>query len=48
MGSTAAQMLLKNLADEETPELIRVDPELIVRESTARASKPPKRSSAAS
>lgn len=47
MGSTAAQMLLKKLADEETPELIRVDPELIVRESTARASKPAKRNSAA-
>jgi len=37
MGSTAAGMLLKKLADEATPELIQVDPELIVRESTARA-----------
>lgn len=37
MGSTAARMLLKKLADETTPELIRIDPELIVRESTAQA-----------
>jgi len=37
MGSTAARMLLKKLADETTPELIRIDPELIIRESTARA-----------
>lgn len=47
MGSTAARMLLKKLADETTPELIRVDPELIVRESTARASSSPKRRAAA-
>lgn len=47
MGSTAAKMLLKKLADEITPELIRVDPELIVRESTARASKLSKRLTAA-
>jgi DNA-binding LacI/PurR family transcriptional regulator len=43
MGSTAAQMLLKKLADEITPEIIRVDPELIVRESTARANKTAKK-----
>jgi DNA-binding LacI/PurR family transcriptional regulator len=48
MGSTAARMLLKKLADETTAELIRVDPELIVRESTARASKPSKRGAATS
>ncbi|MEO8735099.1 MAG: substrate-binding domain-containing protein, partial [Edaphobacter sp.] len=41
MGSTAARMLLKKLADEVTPELIRVDPELIVRESTSLASSTP-------
>jgi len=35
MGSTAARMLLKKLSDQPTPELIRVDPELIVRESTS-------------
>lgn len=46
MGSTAARMLLKKLAGEITPELIRVDPELIVRESTARASKQSKKAAA--
>jgi DNA-binding LacI/PurR family transcriptional regulator len=35
MGSMAAQMLLKKLAGEPTPDTIQVDPELIVRESTA-------------
>lgn len=35
MGSTAAQMLLKKLHGETTPDLIQVDPVLIVRESTA-------------
>ncbi len=39
MGSTAAQMLLQKLAGETTPDLIQVEPELIVRESTARAKK---------
>jgi DNA-binding LacI/PurR family transcriptional regulator len=44
MGSTAARMLLKKLHDEATPDLIQVDPELIVRESTARPCvKSPKR-----
>jgi DNA-binding LacI/PurR family transcriptional regulator len=38
MGSTAARMLLKKLHSEATPDLIQVDPGLIVRESTARAS----------
>lgn len=36
MGSTAASMLLRKLADETTPDLIRIDPALIVRESTSR------------
>lgn len=35
MGSTAAEMLLKKLAGEDTPELVRVEPELVIRESTA-------------
>jgi DNA-binding LacI/PurR family transcriptional regulator len=48
MGSTAARMLLKKLADETTPDLIQVDPELIVRESTARAHSPQKKRPAAS
>jgi DNA-binding LacI/PurR family transcriptional regulator len=37
MGSTAARMLLKKLHGETTPDLIQVDPALIVRESTAPA-----------
>ena len=40
MGSTAAQMLLKKLAGKSTPDLVHVEPELIVRESTAPASDP--------
>ncbi len=36
MGSTGAEALMRKLADEELPALIRVQPELIVRESTAR------------
>jgi LacI family transcriptional regulator len=44
MGSTAAQLLLKKLAGKATPDLIHVEPELIVRESTAPAcSTAPKR-----
>lgn len=35
MGSTAAEMLLKKLAGEDTPRLVQVDPELVIRESTA-------------
>ena len=35
MGSTAVQMLLKKLAGEPTPEIVQVDPVLVVRESTA-------------
>lgn len=41
MGSTAARMLLRKLAGETTPDIISVDPELIVRESTARPSPEP-------
>jgi LacI family transcriptional regulator len=47
MGSTAARMLLKKLAGESTPDLIRIDPELVVRESTARAASSPKKRSRA-
>lgn len=39
MGRTAARMLLRKLAAEATPELVQVEPELIVRESTARVTK---------
>jgi DNA-binding LacI/PurR family transcriptional regulator len=35
MGSTAAQTLLRKLAGEPTPSILRIEPELIVRESTA-------------
>ncbi len=35
MGRTAAQLLLKKLAGETTTDLVYVEPELIVRESTA-------------
>jgi LacI family transcriptional regulator len=35
MGSTAAQLLLKKLAGEQIPNLVQVEPELVVRESTA-------------
>jgi LacI family transcriptional regulator len=35
MGGTAAQLLLKKLGGEAIPESIQVEPELIVRESTA-------------
>jgi DNA-binding LacI/PurR family transcriptional regulator len=37
MGALAASLLLKKLAHEHPPETVKVDPELIVRESTARA-----------
>lgn len=48
MGSTAAQILLKKLANEATPELIQADPELIIRESTSRAGSQSKKRVAAS
>jgi len=35
MGSTGAEALLQKLAGEELPSIIRVEPELIVRESTS-------------
>ena len=35
MGNTAAKLLLKKLAGESTPDLVQVEPELVVRESTA-------------
>jgi LacI family transcriptional regulator len=35
MGSTGAEALLRKLAGEELPSILRVDPELVVRESTA-------------
>jgi DNA-binding LacI/PurR family transcriptional regulator len=34
MGSTAAKTLLRKLAGEATPSVLRIEPELIVREST--------------
>lgn len=37
MGSTAAEMLLKKLAGEAIPDVVQVEPELIIRESTAPA-----------
>ncbi len=46
MGSLAAQLLLKKLANEKQPETIKVDPELIIRESTANARAIPRRGSA--
>ncbi|MDQ2832457.1 MAG: substrate-binding domain-containing protein, partial [Acidobacteriota bacterium] len=39
MGALAAECLLKKLAHEKQPDTIKVDPELIVRESTAQARK---------
>ena len=37
MGATAASLLLKRLANETTPVTVKLDPELVVRESTAAA-----------
>jgi LacI family transcriptional regulator len=34
MGSIGAESLLRKLAGEELPSILRVEPELIVREST--------------
>jgi DNA-binding LacI/PurR family transcriptional regulator len=36
MGSIAATLLLKKIEQGKVPEVARVDPELIVRESTAK------------
>ncbi|ADW71256.1 LacI family DNA-binding transcriptional regulator [Granulicella tundricola] len=35
MGSMAASLLLKKLAHEKIPDVVKLDPELVVRESTA-------------
>jgi LacI family transcriptional regulator len=35
MGALAASSLLKKLVHEKLPDTIKVDPELVVRESTA-------------
>jgi LacI family transcriptional regulator len=43
MGALAASSLLKKLAHEKIPDTIKVDPELIVRESTAQVSSTPRR-----
>jgi LacI family transcriptional regulator len=45
MGCTAAELLLNKLAGEPTPDLVPVQPELIIRESTAPAANvpPPKK-----
>ena len=37
MGSVAASLLLKKIENRKVPDVFRVDPELIVRESTAKA-----------
>ena len=37
MGSLAAGFLLKKLAHEKLPDTVKVDPELVIRESTAPA-----------
>jgi LacI family transcriptional regulator len=37
MGAMAASSLLKKLTHEKLPDIIKVDPELVVRESTAQA-----------
>jgi DNA-binding LacI/PurR family transcriptional regulator len=43
MGAMAASSLLKKLAHEKLPDIIKVDPELVVRESTAQARTAPRR-----
>ncbi len=43
MGALAAISLLKKLAHEKLPDIIKVDPELVVRESTAQAPSTPRR-----
>jgi LacI family transcriptional regulator len=40
MGSEAATLLLKKIAGGKVPEVVRIDPELVVRESTATRSLP--------
>jgi LacI family transcriptional regulator len=41
--TTALLLLLKKLAGETTPDLVQVEPELVVRESTATATRTPPR-----
>ncbi len=51
MGATAATMLLKKIRGEQTPNVLKIEPDLIVRESTARRTEPqasPRRSHTAS
>jgi LacI family transcriptional regulator len=45
MGIRAAEALLQKLRGEATPDIIRVEPELVVRESTSRRRSPRKKSS---
>ena len=44
MGALAASSLLKKLAHEKLPDIIKVDPELVVRESTAQVRSTTRRS----
>lgn len=43
MGSLAANSLLQKLANKKIPDIIKVDPELVVRESTAQARSTPRK-----
>jgi DNA-binding LacI/PurR family transcriptional regulator len=43
MGALAATSLLRKLAHEKLPDVIKVDPELVIRESTAQARATPRR-----
>jgi DNA-binding LacI/PurR family transcriptional regulator len=43
MGALAATSLLRKLAHEKLPDVIKVDPELVIRESTAQARTTPRR-----
>jgi DNA-binding LacI/PurR family transcriptional regulator len=42
MGSTAAAALLRRMANEDLPATIQVEPQLVVRESSGAAPRPPK------
>jgi LacI family transcriptional regulator len=37
MGALAANSLLQKLAHKKIPDIIKVDPELVIRETTAQA-----------
>jgi LacI family transcriptional regulator len=41
MGSLAANLLLKKMANHRQPEMVKVDPELVIRESTGPVREPP-------